>query len=217
MYRSGYLVRWLPNGEIDFLGRVDHQIKLRGMRVEPGEIEAVLNRHPEVREAVVLALDDGNGGKRLVAYAAPPAPEPHVRDYLKSQLPEYMVPSAFVWLAALPLTPNNKVDRRALAALEVAPEGGREFVPPETAIERLVASIWSEILGVEKVGRNDDFWALGGHSLLATRVLSRIDAALHVEVPLRTLFQSPTVADLAHAIGEILFADDGEPFDEDDE
>jgi hypothetical protein len=211
MYRSGDRARWLATGEVEFLGRVDQQVKVRGFRVEPGEVEAALEAHPAVRQAVVAAPGDaGTGERRLVGYvvaeeegAAPPAAE--LRAYLAGRLPEFMVPGAFVVLSALPLTPSGKVDRGALPApgREVA---GETYVAPSTPEEVELAAIWAEVLGVEWVGVHDDFFALGGHSLLATRVAARVLRRMEVDVPLVTLFQHPTVERLAAHLEELRWA-----------
>ena len=205
LYRTGDLGRYLPDGNIEFLGRLDHQVKLRGFRIELGEIEAVLGQHLRLRTSVVAAREDAPGDKRLVAYVVPdqdPAPSAsELRRFLQTKLPEYMVPSAFVTLEALPLTPNGKVDRRALPAPD--PSGFRAenaYVEPRTPVEEQLAGIWEEVLGLERVGIHDDFFELGGHSLLATRVVSRVRGALWVELPLRYLFETPTVAGLAERI-----------------
>ncbi|MFP2930911.1 amino acid adenylation domain-containing protein, partial [Pyxidicoccus sp. 3LG] len=199
LYRTGDLVRWRADGSLEFMGRADEQVKVRGFRIEPGEIEAALLRHPDVREAVVLAREDGPGGKRLVAYVVPHVPAAALRDFLQALLPEHMVPSAFVPLEALPLTPNGKVDRKALpapgAGATVAHEEGS--VAPRTETERRVAAIWSELLGVAPIGVEDNFFELGGHSLLATQAISRLRESFGVEVPLQRLFEEPTVAALA--------------------
>ncbi|HVR10622.1 MAG TPA: amino acid adenylation domain-containing protein, partial [Thermoanaerobaculia bacterium] len=206
MYRTGDLVRFLVDGEIDFLGRLDHQVKLRGVRVELGEIESVLCQHPEVREAAVLVAEDRPGSQRLVAYLAPAAgcaPQgEQLRGFLAERLPAGMVPSLFVTLEALPLTPNGKVDRRALPA----PEADREpsYAVPRDAVEEMVATAWQEVLKVPRVGIHDDFFALGGHSLSAVQAVLRLRGAMGVEVPLRLLFERPTVALLAPALSEQL-------------
>ncbi|HYO14852.1 MAG TPA: amino acid adenylation domain-containing protein, partial [Thermoanaerobaculia bacterium] len=203
LYRSGDLARWRPGGEIDYLGRIDHQVKIRGFRIELGEIEAALARHPSVWEAVVL-LREEDGDRRLVAYLGTgdgEAPSPgELRTFLAGTLPDYMIPAAFAALPVLPLTAHGKVDRRALA--EIRPEGGagRDQVAPRTATEEVLAGLWASVLGVERVGVLDDFFALGGHSLLATQLVSRIREAFGVELPLRTLFEAPTVAGLAPRI-----------------
>jgi amino acid adenylation domain-containing protein len=202
LYRSGDLVGWLPDGTIEFLGRVDDQVKIRGFRIEPGEIEAVLRRHEGVREAVVVARERP-GGRALVAYvvAGPEGPDPgELRDYLRGRLPAALVPAAFVHLARLPLTPSGKVDRRALPepVFERAAAEPREAA--RTPLEEALANIFREVLAIVDVGRTDSFFHLGGHSLLATRVLSRVRRELAVEVPLRVLFEAPTVAALAEWI-----------------
>jgi pristinamycin I synthase-3/4 len=205
LYRTGDRVRRMADGEIVFLGRVDHQIKIRGFRIEPGEIEVVLASHPQVRKAAVLAVESAPGDHRLVAYVVPwpgESPEPReLRGFLSARLPEPMVPAVFVMLDALPLNPNGKLDRKALPAPEHAPGPG--FVAPRTPVEEVLAEIWSEVLGpdrVERVGSGDDFFALGGHSLLVTQVVSRVREAFGVELPLRALFESPSLAELAARI-----------------
>jgi amino acid adenylation domain-containing protein len=200
LYRSGDLVRWLPDGNVEFLGRTDHQLKVRGFRIEPGEIEAALTRHPEVSQAVVLARDAAPGDRRLVAYvvgaagAAPPVRE--LRELLAESLPAYMVPSEIVALSALPLTPTGKLDRRALPAPESGPATAG-WAAPSTPAEELAAGIWEEVLGVERVGVHDNFFALGGHSLVAAQIAARLQDAFGVEVSLRAFFEAPTVAELA--------------------
>jgi amino acid adenylation domain-containing protein len=241
LYRTGDLVRYLPDGTIEFLGRIDHQIKVRGYRIEPGEIESRLLSHPDIREVVVLAREDIPGDMRLVAYVVPQqnkeqtnieqtnieqqsrsdpddscsmervpmrVPSGHgrprlcspqeLRAYLKEQLPDYMIPSAFVVLEQWPLTPNGKLDRRAL------PKPGTTGSPedtaraaPRTPVEAQLTAIWQEVLGLAQVGVHDSFFDLGGHSLLATQVISRLRDVFQVELPIRQIFQAPTVADLA--------------------
>ncbi|HEU0079606.1 MAG TPA: amino acid adenylation domain-containing protein, partial [Longimicrobiaceae bacterium] len=206
MYRVMDRARWRLDGELEYLGRTDQQVKVRGFRIELGEVEGVLERHAVVYEAVVVALDDASGGLRLVAYVVPAegaggeVPAAELRSHLKAHLPEYMVPSVFVRLSTLPLTASGKVDRRALPAPESA-GGAREYMVPSTPTEELLAGIWGDVLGVERVGAEDDFFGLGGHSLLATRVVSRVRQAFGVELPLRALFEAPTVAGLAGRIG----------------
>ncbi len=215
LYKTGDLARYLPDGNIEFLGRIDNQVKIRGFRVEMGEIESVLREHPYVNDAVVVARGDGSGdpstslrtGKQLIAYLVAQGEKElivsELRGFLKEKLPEYMVPSYFVTLDELPLTPSGKVDRRALPEPDkTRPELGREFVAPRTPTEQILADIWSQVLGIEKVGVYDNFFELGGHSLLATQVVSRTRDAFKVELPLRNLIEEPTVARLAETIDE---------------
>jgi acyl carrier protein len=202
LYRTGDLGRYEPDGEVAFAGRADDQVKIRGFRVEPGEVEAALGECESVTAAAVVARDDGAGEKRLVAYFVPgpgAAPTPQeLRRRLKESLPQYMIPSAFVMLDEMPLTPNGKVDRAALPAPDWSkPSAGAGFVAPRTPAEEEMASIWAEVLRVERVGIHDDFFELGGHSLLATRVVSCVRERFQVELPLRALFEEPTVAGLA--------------------
>jgi amino acid adenylation domain-containing protein len=205
LYKTGDLARYLPDGSIDFLGRIDHQVKIRGFRIEPAEIEAVLGKHPAVREAVVIMRDDGLDAKRLVAYIVPDRQYTYtindLRGFLKEKLPDYMVPSAFVALDVLPLTPNGKLDRRALPAPDQArPKLEETFIPPRNSTEKALVQIWAEVLRLERVGIHDNFFELGGHSLLATRILSRMRTALGLEISLRSLFQAPTIKGLADLI-----------------
>jgi amino acid adenylation domain-containing protein len=202
LYKTGDIARWRSDGNIEFLGRVDDQVKIRGFRVEPAEAEAVLGQHPALRGTAVLARMDASGDERLVAYLVPhrrPAPTAReLRGYLKERLPEYMVPSAFVTLDSLPLTPNGKVNRRALPAPD--PSGFRAenaYEEPRTPVEEALAGIWEEVLGLKRVGIHDDFFELGGHSLLAVRVVARLNRHFGVDLPLRTLFEHPTIAGLA--------------------
>ena len=205
MYRTGDRVRWLTDGTLEFLGRADHQVKVRGYRIELGEIELVLASHPSVREAVVLVRDDAVGGQRLVAYLVTPEDAglsvADLRTYLQTKLPSYMVPGAFVRLNELPLTPNGKLDRKRLPAPDASV---REVMPqlaePRSPSEELVASVWRQVLGIERVGSDENFFELGGHSLLATQVASRVRKVFGVEIELRQLFERPTVAGLARHI-----------------
>jgi amino acid adenylation domain-containing protein/non-ribosomal peptide synthase protein (TIGR01720 family) len=199
LYRSGDLGRYLPDGEMEYLGRRDHQVKIRGFRVELGEIEGALVQHPAVRAATVVAREDTPGQVRLVAYAVAEAVPPgatELRDYLKVSLPDYMVPAAFVMLDALPLTSNGKVDRRALPAPDTqALESAH--VAPRSPVEEILADVWASVLGVPQIGVDSDFFELGGHSLLVTQVMSRVAQVFDVDLPLRTLFENPTVSGLA--------------------
>jgi amino acid adenylation domain-containing protein len=199
LYRTGDRVRWLNSGDLDYLGRIDEQVKIRGYRVELGEIEAVLDKHPGIVQNAVVACDDPLGGKRVVAYVVARRDAVNrlmLQEYLQERLPKYMVPSAFVLLEKLPQTPNGKVDRKALPV----PDwhlGGKPHDLPRTPVEELLAGIWMEVLQLEALGVDDNFFDLGGHSLLATQVVSRIRSCMQVDLPLKALFESPTVAQLA--------------------
>jgi amino acid adenylation domain-containing protein len=200
MYRSGDLAQYSETGELEYLGRIDHQVKIRGFRVELGEIESALNRHPGVRESVVIASDGELGDKRLVAYVVPVGEAPTItelRDHLKPSLPDYMVPAFFVFLSKLPLTNNGKVDRRALPAPSgERPELEKGFVAPRTEAEKTLARIWSEVLGIAKVGVNDNFFELGGDSIRSISVLSRAEQC-GLKLSLEQMFQHPTIAEAA--------------------
>jgi acyl carrier protein len=205
LYRTGDVVRYNAQGEIEFIGRTDQQVKVRGFRIELGEIEATVMQLGEVKEAVVVAHGDGAGNKVLVCYVVMPERDAQhinqVREYLKEKLPDYMVPQAFVQLAELPLTPNGKVDRSALPDPDQSrPELIANYVAPRTPTEETLALMWAEVLKVERVGVEDDFFDLGGHSLLATQIISRVRETFKVEVPLRNLFENPTVAALAELL-----------------
>ncbi len=206
LYKTGDLARYMADGNIELLGRMDHQVKIRGFRIELGEIGAALKQHPAVKEAVVILRQDVPGQKRLVAYVVAGGARvsaDELRTSLKSTLPEYMVPSAFVLLDALPLSPNGKLDRRALPAPEAAqPAGDDDFVAPRTPVEEVLADIWAQVLGVARVGAFDNFFDLGGHSLLATQVVSRVNELFPVELPLRVLFEARRLADLGEALEE---------------
>ncbi|MEM7342891.1 MAG: amino acid adenylation domain-containing protein, partial [Chloroflexota bacterium] len=211
LYKTGDLARYLDDGTIEFLGRIDHQVKIRGFRIELGEIETVLSEHPSVQACVVVVHQSQNDEKRLVAYLVPvqtlddrneitnnQLPITQLRDFLQTKLPDYMIPAAFVQLDQLPLTPNGKVDRLALPAPEY--KSSVAYIPPATPTEEQLAIIWQELLDVEQVGRDDNFFEMGGHSLLATQVVAKISSAFEVELPLRRLFEQPTIAGLAQAI-----------------
>ncbi len=197
LYRTGDLARWLPDGAIEFLGRIDDQVKVRGFRIELGEIEAVLREHPAVRDAVVVARGDALAGYIIPAEGAAPRPA-DLRDHLRGRLPEHMVPATFTPLDAFPLSPAGKVDRRALPAADHAQrEAAAEYVAPRNATEARLAGLAADLLRLERVGVDDNFFELGGHSLLATQLISRIRDEFGVELPLRALFEHPTVAGLA--------------------
>jgi amino acid adenylation domain-containing protein len=205
MYRTGDLARYQEDGNVEFLGRGDDQVKIRGFRIELGEIEAVLAQHAGVKQAVVLAREEDGGEKRLVGYivsqreAAVSADE--LRSYLKQQLPDYMVPAAMVMLSKLPLNANGKIDRQALPAPEQAQS--KTYIAPRTPTEEVLAHIWAEVLRLPRVGTEDDFFQIGGHSLLATQVISRVRRTLNIELPLRTLFEKPTVSSLAAEVERV--------------
>ncbi|TDD60724.1 amino acid adenylation domain-containing protein, partial [Actinomadura darangshiensis] len=208
LYRTGDRARWNAVGNVEFLGRVDEQVKIRGFRIEPGEIEAALAEHPAVRDAIVVARDDGPGGKRLVAYLVPGSADADLdvaeaREFLRSRLPGYMVPAAFVVLdQGLPLTANGKVDRRALPAPEAVAEPAGEYLPPRTAAERALAEVWQQVLGLERVGVEDNFFELGGDSILSLQIVARARAAgLRVEIA--DVFARQTVAALAAVAREV--------------
>jgi amino acid adenylation domain-containing protein len=211
LYKTGDKARYLPDGNIEFLGRIDNQVKVRGFRIELGEIEVVLAEHPAVRETVVTAREDIPGNKRLVAYVVPNQEQTPTTDelcrFLKQKLPDYMVPSAFVFLDILPLTPNGKIDRRALPAPDpLRPDLEETFVAPRTPTEQQIADIWTQLLKLEQIGIHDNFFALGGHSLLATQVISRLRQGFGIELPLQTLFVAPTVGELSDRIETIRWA-----------
>ncbi|HWM94188.1 MAG TPA: amino acid adenylation domain-containing protein [Thermoanaerobaculia bacterium] len=204
VYKTGDLARWLPDGTLEFLGRIDHQVKVRGYRIELGEIEAALGQHPGLSQAVAIVREDSPGSKRIVAYMVPAQEAPQVSDlraFLKEKLPEYMIPALFVPLEALPLTPNGKVDRRALPAPDKSLlASAREYVAPRDEKEETLAAIWAEVLGLEKVGALDDFFELGGDSLLAIKVVSKANKA-NVGITTKQLFQHRTLGELAAVAG----------------
>ncbi|MCP4654050.1 MAG: amino acid adenylation domain-containing protein [bacterium] len=206
IYRTGDLGRYLPDGNVEFAGRVDDQVKIRGFRIEPGEIEAMLREHPEVTQAVVTAREDMPGERYLAAYVVSSAP-PEVRElrrFLKERLPDFMVPAVFVDLDALPLTANNKVDRSRLPAPADGAVARPRYTPPATPVEEALAEIFQQVTGRGRVGSGDDFFELGGHSLMATQVVSRIRDTFGIELPVRVLFEAPVVSDLALVIEEEL-------------
>jgi acyl carrier protein len=214
MYDTGDVARRLPDGTLEFLGRADEQVKIRGFRVEPAEIENALRRHPAVTNAAVVAAEDAHGDIRLVAYCAVGgAPSVDLlREHVAEWVPDYMVPATLVLLESLPLTPSGKVDRLALPDPgEAAVAGGGEYVAPRTAVEEAVAAIWADVLGLEQVSVEADFFQLGGHSLLATQVVAQVRTDFAIELPLHSLFMAPTVARLsAEIVGLMGAADDDE-------
>ncbi|HEY0606847.1 MAG TPA: amino acid adenylation domain-containing protein, partial [Herpetosiphonaceae bacterium] len=216
LYRTGDLARYRPDGTIAFVGRVDGQVKVRGFRIEPDEINAVLEQHPAVQESIVVGAHDPSGQASVVAYVvAPPEHEPSVADlrsFLKQALPEHMVPSAFVFLRELPRTTSGKIDRRALPAPDLTRRvRDNAIVAPRTPAEELVASVWSAVLGVREIGAFDNFFALGGHSLLATQAVARLRKAFDLPIPLRFIFEAPVVAELAARLTSHQQAEQGLP------
>jgi amino acid adenylation domain-containing protein len=200
MYRTGDRARWKADGKLEFMGRLDDQVKIRGFRIEPGEVEAAMAAYPGVAEARVMMREDQPGDKRLVAYVVGEVETDALREHLRQSLPEYMVPSAFVSVARIPLTPNGKLDRRALPAPGSDAYAAREYEAPADETEQALAEIWAEVLRVDRVGRGDNFFELGGHSLLAMRVLSRVREVLEVKVAVRELFTWPVLKDFAQQV-----------------
>jgi amino acid adenylation domain-containing protein len=216
LYRTGDIVRWLPEGNLEFVGRVDHQVKIRGYRIELGEIESVLGRHEEIREVIVIPWEYGPGDKRLVAYLVPnelPGPSADdLRSFLEGELPDYMVPTAFVTLEAFPLNENGKVNRKALPDPDsVTTEGEAAYVAPRGPVEEVLAGIFADVLKLPtgRVGARDGFFELGGHSLMATQVIARIRDTFHVDLHVRTIFDEPTLAELALRVDEAMRAEHG--------
>ncbi len=227
IYRTGDLCRYRPDGNVEYAGRIDHQVKIRGLRIELGEIEAAVRAHPLVAEAVVIAHEDSPGKQRLVAYlsrhpGAPAGPEAEIafrtdlRRHLETRLPQGMIPETLVLLPRLPLTPNGKIDRKALPAPveEDAASAAPEIVAPRTLTEETLAAIWSELLEHADFGVNDDFFRLGGHSLLALRMIARVRESLQIDLPIKTVFQSPTIAGLALFVDQALIEEIGSLSDE---
>lgn len=209
LYKSGDLARYLTDGNIEYLGRLDHQIKLRGFRIELGEIESTILRHPKVREAVVIVKENSEQQKYLVAYIVThqeiPIYSEELNNFLIERLPKYMIPSGFVCIESLPLTSNGKVDRRALSALkEIDLPRQSNYQVPKTPIEEILVGIWAQLLNVEKIGIYDNFFALGGHSLLATQVISRLRKIFQIEIPLNQLFEAPTIAEFAQRLEKFI-------------
>jgi len=203
LYRTGDLARWRGDGQIEYLGRLDHQVKIRGFRIELGEIEAQLLSQPPIREAVVVA-GEGPSGARLVAYVCPHAgmevDTGLLREALGKALPDYMIPAAIVVLECLPLNPSGKVDRKALPEPEYGDAG--KYEAPQGEVEAMLAGIWAEVLGMPQVGRNDNFFEVGGHSLAILQVQQKLQQALSIFLPLRLYFEKPLLADIAAVIQE---------------
>jgi acyl carrier protein len=204
LFKTGDLGRYLANGEIEFLGRIDHQVKIRGFRIELGEIEAVLQSHPQVQQTVVMVRLGLVNDKQLVAYVRTDQPainHQDLRTFLQQRLPDYMVPSLFMILETFPLTPNGKINISALPSPEVLVQCSKQFIAPRTPIEIKLAKIWSEILGVNQIGVQDNFFEIGGHSLLAVSLALKIEQVFQEQLTLTTLLQNPTIPQQAHLLG----------------
>jgi acyl carrier protein len=216
MYRTGDLARYLPDGRIEIIGRTDFQVKLRGFRIELGEIEAALSNLDGIDQAIVIVREDIPGDQRLVAYlqSSTEIIANDLREQLYALLPQYMVPAAFIVLNEMPLTPNGKVNRKALPAPDWGAE--QQFVAPDTPTEKLLAEIWQNVLRIEKIGIQDNFFILGGHSLLATQLIARIRQEFNLELPLIYIFDYPSIASLAVAIEAFRIATDVSNPEEDD-
>jgi acyl carrier protein len=205
LYRTGDWVRYVKGGKLEYVGRIDEQVKVRGFRIELGEIEAALRQHPSVREAAAVARNEETGEARLVAYVVAQRGKSlmanELRAHLRERLPEYMIPALFVTLDEMPLTPNGKIDRRALPSPEgLRPELGKEYVAPRDATEEVLAGIWGQILQVEKVGINDNYFDLGGDSLMAMQLISRMSEVFQVKLQVNQFFEAPSVEEMAEVI-----------------
>jgi acyl carrier protein len=211
LYRTGDLARFLPERDIEYLGRIDHQVKIRGFRVELGEIETNLTSHPAIRESIVVAHTQ-NAQATLVAYLVtdrdPPPATDDLRSYLRQRLPDYMLPASFVFMQEMPLTPNGKIDRKALPEPDTSrPTLTKGYVPPETDLEQLLATIWQEVLGLDKVGRHDSFFDLGGDSISVMKAMIQVSQVLSIDSPPKMLFETPSLADFAGRIEDSLIAE----------
>jgi hypothetical protein len=212
MYRSGDLVKYLSTGDIEFIGRVDNQVKIRGFRIELGEIESVISNYPGIKESIVIVREDSPGKKQIVSYTVSKNETIDIgelKSFIRTKLPEYMVPVAYVLIDKLPLTPSKKIDYKSLPIPGIADTTIRsEFVEPRTETERIMAEIGKEILGIEKMGVHDNFFELGGHSLLATQFISRIKDSFKKELSLKVLFKNPTIAGLSLELENINLIDE---------
>ena len=209
LYKTGDLACYLPDGNLEFLGRVDHQVKIRGFRIELGEIETVLSQHPQVRQAIVSLREDEPGNQRLVAYAVPDSDRSaslaanDLQSFLRQRLPEYMMPSAFVLLKSLPLTANGKIDRRSLPVPDCLRQNyAAAYVAPQTEIERAIATIWQEMLHLDRVGIHDNFFDLGGHSLLIVQLYSKLQGVFNRTISITDIFKYPTINSLAKYLNQ---------------
>jgi acyl carrier protein len=218
VYFTGDVGYYAPDGSLHLLGRCDDQIKIRGVRIEPAEVTAILAGHPLVRSCIVVGKKDEQSQWSLAAYVVGAGAEmltqELLRSYLLEQLPAAMVPSVFVWMNELPLTPNGKIDRKSLPEPDHTRIEPESFMPPRSRTERLVAEIWAQVLKVEKIGVHDNFFDLGGHSLLATQIVSRLRQTFRLDVPLRVLFEKPTVAGLSDHIKKVQQPDAADPMEE---
>jgi acyl carrier protein len=205
LYKTGDKARYLTDGNIEFLGRIDYQLKIRGFRIELGEIEALLNQYLQVREVTVIAREEQAGNPYLAAYivVSKAVTANDLRDFLKQRLPDYMVPGVFVFLDAIPLTPNGKVDRNTLPIPDLNFSATNDFIAPSTPTQASLTKLWVEVLNISQIGIHHNFFELGGHSLLATQIVSRLHSLFGVELPLRRLFELPTIAELAENIDKM--------------
>ncbi|MEM1393949.1 MAG: phosphopantetheine-binding protein, partial [Cyanobacteria bacterium P01_H01_bin.150] len=205
LYRTGDLARWLPDGNIEFVGRIDHQVKIRGFRVELGEIEALISQHPQIQQNAVIATEDIPSNKRLIAYVVVKNESfstSQLRNFLQQKLPDYMIPAAFIPMKALPLTPNGKIDRKALPKTDnLRRELETTYIKPQNDLQKSIATIWQKVLKVEKVGIHDNFFELGGHSLLLVQVHSQLLKIYQKDFTIIELFRYPTISSLAKFIG----------------
>lgn len=206
LYRTGDQVRWRADGNLEFLGRIDQQIKIRGYRIELGEIESVLREHSRVQQAVVIVQEDSLGEKRLIAYVVPRCDDGQARcsgeeyeSYLKRRLPGYMVPRQYVEIESVPLTANGKIDRKRLPRQELQ-DTRKKYVQPRNAVEETLCKVWAEVLEQEQIGIHDNFFEIGGHSLLAGRVIVRIRRQFQIDLPLRSIFEAPSISLLASVV-----------------
>ena len=199
LYKTGDLCRYLPDGKIEYIGRIDNQVKVRGFRIELGEIEAILQQYPDIKETIVIAQENDKQDKYLVAYIVcnQEISASLLREYLGEKLPDYMIPNSFVFLDQFPLTPNGKVDKQALEVPDFENQRENEYIAPKNDTQIKLVNIWQQVLGIEKIGINDNFFSLGGHSLLATQIISRIRDQFQIDFLLKDLFEHPSIEKLS--------------------